>query len=68
MRLRVDAGLFLIVLASIALRQPFTLQHAREKVAEALRNSPHFLRVFYAMTFAWALAFAAMVAADLLTT
>ncbi|MEJ0002987.1 MAG: hypothetical protein WDN30_04490 [Pararobbsia sp.] len=31
-RLRVDAGLMLIVLASIALRQPFTLQYARETV------------------------------------
>jgi hypothetical protein len=65
-RLRVDAGLFLIVLASIALRQPFTMQYAREKLAPELWNSPAFVRVNYAITFAWALAFAAMVAADLL--
>ncbi|NIE62660.1 hypothetical protein [Burkholderia sp. Ax-1719] len=67
-RLRVDAGLFLIVLASIALRQPFTLQYAREKVAPDLWASPDFVRVNYAITFAWALAFAVMVAADLLMT
>jgi hypothetical protein len=67
-RLRVDAGLFLIVLASIALRQPFTLQYVREKVASEVWNSPSFVRVNYAITFAWVLAFAAMVAADLLMT
>jgi hypothetical protein len=67
-RLRVDAGLFLIVLASIALRQPFTLQYARERVAPELWNSPDFVRVNYAITFAWAAAFAVMVAADLLMT
>jgi hypothetical protein len=67
-RLRVDAGLFLIVLASIALRQPFTLQYARERVAPDLWNSPDFVRVNYAITFAWAAAFAVMVAADLLMT
>ena len=67
-RLRVDAGLLVIVLASIALRQPFTLQYAREKVAPELWDSPGFIRVNYAITAAWALAFAAMVAADLLMT
>jgi hypothetical protein len=67
-RLRVDAGLFLIVVASIALRQPFTLQYAREKVSPDLWASPDFVRVNYVITFAWALAFAAMVAADLLMT
>jgi hypothetical protein len=67
-RLRVDAGLLLIVLASIALRQPFTLQYAREKVSPEFWDSPGFVHVNYAITFAWALAFAVMVAADLLMT
>ncbi|QGZ66123.1 hypothetical protein [Paraburkholderia acidisoli] len=67
-RLRVDAGLLLIVLASIALRQPFTLQYAREKVAREVWSAPAFLRTNYTITGAWALAFAAMVAADLLMT
>lgn len=65
-RLRVDTGLLLIVLASIALRQPFTLQYAREQVSRELWSTPAFVRTNYRITFAWALAFAAMVAADLL--
>lgn len=32
-RLRVDAGLMLIALVSMALRKPFTLQYAKEEVA-----------------------------------
>ncbi|MDR5782350.1 hypothetical protein QCE63_23395 [Caballeronia sp. LZ065] len=65
-RLRVDAGLLLIVLASILLRQPFTLQYARERVAPKLWTSPGFVRTNYAISLAWALAFAVMVAADML--
>jgi hypothetical protein len=65
-RLRVDAGLLLIVLASIALRQPFTMQYARERIAAERWHAPAFLRVNDVITSAWAAAFAAMVAADLL--
>lgn len=64
-RLRVDAGLMLIVLVSMALRQPFTLQYARERVAKEKWSAPTFVRTNYAITFAWALAFGVMVAADL---
>jgi hypothetical protein len=64
-RLRVDAGLLLIVLASIVLRRPFTLQYAREKVAREFWNSSEFVRINYVLTAAWAGAFAVMVAADL---
>ena len=63
-RLCVDAGLLLIVLASLVLRRPFTLQYAREQVAPDLWNSPEFLRVNYIITAVWALAFAAMVMAE----
>jgi hypothetical protein len=62
----VDGGLTLIVLISIALRQPFTLQYAREKVDPALWDSPRFLRVNYVISAAWALAFAVLTLADLL--
>jgi hypothetical protein len=65
-RLRVDGGLTLIVLISIALRQPFTLQYAREKVDPALWDSLRFLRVNYVISAAWALAFAVLTLADLL--
>lgn len=64
-RLRVDAGLLLIVLISIAVRQPFTLQYAREKVSKDLWNAPSFLRTNYVITAVWAVAFAVMVIADL---
>jgi hypothetical protein len=65
-RLRVDAGLLLTVLVSLALRRPFTLQYAREKVAPELWDSSRFIRVNNVVTAVWALAFVVMVAADFL--
>ena len=67
-RLVVDAGLLLIVLVSIAIRQPFTLQYARERVSEDMQASGEFIRTNYVITAVWALAFAIMVAADLVLT
>jgi hypothetical protein len=64
-RLRVDLGLLIIVLATLAIRRPFTLQYAREQVAPELWNSPRFVRANYVISGAWALAFALMVVADL---
>src|SRR6185437_14343639 len=64
-RLRVDAGLLLIVLISMMIRQPFTLQHAREQVARELWGEPAFLRTNYVITGVWAAAFVVMVAVDL---
>lgn len=65
-RLRVDLGLLLVVLASLALRRPFTLQYAREQVPSEFWNSPQFLRTNYVITAVWALAFLVMVIADLM--
>jgi hypothetical protein len=64
-RLVVDAGLLLIVLASMAMRRPFTLQYAREQVAPELWDAPEFVHTNYVITAVWALAFAVMVAAEL---
>ena len=64
-RLRVDAGLLLVVLVSMAIRRPFTLQCAREETPPELWNQPEFVRVNYIITAVWALAFVVMVAADL---
>ena len=64
-RLAVDAGLLLIVLASLAMRRPFTLQYARERVAPELWGAPEFVRTNTVITAVWALAFAVMVAAEL---
>jgi hypothetical protein len=64
-RLTVDAGLLLIVLLSIAMRRPFTLQYAREQIAPQFWNSPEFIRTNYIITAVWAVAFAVMVGAEL---
>jgi hypothetical protein len=64
-RLRVDAGLMLIVLASLALRQPFSLQYARDSVDRAHWDSPAFLHVNYVISAAWAIAFGMLVLADI---
>ncbi|MEI9896343.1 MAG: hypothetical protein WDN28_21380 [Chthoniobacter sp.] len=64
-RLCVDVGLLLIVLISMAVRCPFTLQYAREGTPETLWREPEFIRVNYIITVVWTAAFAVMVAADL---
>jgi hypothetical protein len=64
-RVCVDSGLLIIVLVSMALRRPFTLQYAREGVAPELWNTPEFLHVNYVISGAWAVAFALMVVAEL---
>jgi hypothetical protein len=64
-RLCVDTGLLLIVLATMALGRPFTLQYAREQIASAFWASPEFVRTNYVITAIWALAFAVMVIAEL---
>lgn len=63
-RLRVDAGLLLVVLASLALRKPFTLQYAREQTPAEIWNHPEFIHTNYVITAVWALAFAVMVLAE----
>ena len=64
-RLCVDAGLLVIVLLSLAVRQPFTLQYARESVAKEFWETREFLRTNDAISGVWAGAFALMVGADL---
>jgi hypothetical protein len=64
-RLRVDAGLLLIVLMTMLIQRPFTMQYAREQVAPELWSNPAFLHANYVITAVWALAFAVMVVADL---
>jgi hypothetical protein len=63
-RLMVDSGLLLIVLISLAVGRPFTLQYAREKVSSNLWNTPAFRKTNYVISAVWALAFAVMVAAE----
>jgi hypothetical protein len=64
--LAIDAGLFAIMLGSLVIGKPFTLQYARERVDPELWNSPLFLSVNRVITLVWALAFAVVCAADIL--
>jgi hypothetical protein len=68
MRFIIDAGLLLIALTSLAIRNPFTLQYARDHVAPELWNDAAFIRANYVITAVWALAFAVMAAADAVAT
>jgi hypothetical protein len=64
-RLCVDIGLLLIVLISMVIGRPFTLQYAHEQVAPELWKRPQFIRTNYVISGIWALAFAVMVIAEL---
>lgn len=63
-RLCVDGGLLLIVLVSLALRRPFTLQYARDSVPRELWTQPAFVHINYVITAVWAAAFAAIFGSD----
>jgi hypothetical protein len=65
-RLVVDTGLLLIVLLSLAIGKPFTLQYAREQVSPEFWNTREFYRANVVISSAWALAFAVMVVAELI--
>lgn len=65
-RLRVDSGLLIMILVTLAIRQPFTLQYAREQVAPEFWESPEFVRTNYVITAMWALAFSVVVIAELI--
>jgi hypothetical protein len=65
-RLRVDSGLLIIVLITILVGRPFTLQYAREQVAPELWTTPEFVRTNYVITGVWALAFVILVVAELI--
>jgi hypothetical protein len=64
-RLRVDAGLLIVVLASMAARQPFTLQYAKEQVPREVWTHPFFMKINNLLTAVWAVAFGLMVLADM---
>jgi hypothetical protein len=64
-RVCVDSGLLAIVLLSMLVRRPFTLQYARETVPREHWDSSEFLRTNYVITAVRALAFAVMVIAEL---
>src|SRR5271165_4577676 len=64
-RLSVDSGIFLISLASMLIRRPFTLQYALEAVPAETAGMPGFLRANYIITGAWTAAALVMMLANL---
>jgi hypothetical protein len=65
-KLTVDCGVLAIALLSLAIRQPFTLQYAREVVDPETAVLPGFRRVNYMISAAWAAAFLLMMIANAL--
>ena len=49
--------LFFFALGSVLIRQPFTLQYAKEDVPEEVWQTPEFLRVNYLISWVWVIAF-----------
>ena len=66
--LAVDGGLLAIVIASLALHEPFTMQYAREQVSPEQWQTPAFLRTNYIVTGVWVAALALMTGADAAAT
>jgi hypothetical protein len=54
-RLAVDLGLLAIVLVSIAIGRPFTMQYARERIPEQHWQTPLFLAINRRITWVWLL-------------
>jgi hypothetical protein len=65
-KLAVDVGLLAIVLFSLVVGRPFTIQYAREQVPRELWESPEFVRTNQVITLVWLAAFAALIVADLI--
>ncbi len=63
-RLGVDIGLLAVILISMAVRHPFTLQYAREQVPKEYWTSALFIRTNYAITAGWAVVFLVMIVAE----
>ena len=63
-RLAVDAGLALIVLISLAIHRPFTLQYAKELVPKEFWDHPIFIRTNDIITGVWAINFMISAACD----
>ena len=66
--LAVDGGLLAVLLGSLLLHEPFTLQYAREQVSPENWKSPSFLRANYVVTGVWVAALAIMTVADTAAT
>ncbi|KAA0969022.1 hypothetical protein FPY71_15840 [Aureimonas fodinaquatilis] len=64
-RLIVDLGLLAIILFSLVIGRPFTLEYAKENVSPEISQTAKFRKTNIVITSAWALAFLVMVCAEL---
>jgi hypothetical protein len=53
-----NVAVFAIAFGSVLIRNPFTLQYAKEDTPREFWNTPEFLRVNYLITWVWVIAFA----------
>lgn len=65
-KLSVDIGIFVIVLGSMLVRRPFTLQYATEEVPAETAALPGFVTANYIITAAWAAATVLMMLANIM--
>lgn len=65
-KLTIDIGVLAISLGSLALRKPFVLQYALEMVDAETAKLEGFVKSTYVITWAWAAAFALMIAGNAL--
>jgi hypothetical protein len=60
-----NMALFLLVLGTVLIRRPFTLQYAKESTPEEYWHTPQFLHVNYVISWVWVAAFAIEAASGL---
>lgn len=65
-RLAIDISVLAMILLSLALRLPFTMQYAREQVEPDVVHEPGFIRINYVLTWVWVGAIVLMLIADIL--
>ena len=65
-RIAVDAGVLVIILFSLAIGTPFTIQYGRELVEPHVLNLPGFVSANYVLTWVWAAACIVMLMANLM--
>jgi hypothetical protein len=63
-KMLVDTGLLAIVLLSMVIGKPFTIQYAKDSVPQNLWGTPQFRHTNYVISAVWALAFLTVVLAE----
>lgn len=64
--LAINISVLAIILLSLTIRQPFTIQYAREQVEPDIARKPNFIRINYVLTWVWVAALVLMLIADIL--